>query len=75
MPGRPKISDDAVARIVASQARRFGQGKTYTLTGGVARIRTVVDLIGQRLEGRYLPFPLNPQLTAAVGAALLASPE
>jgi len=66
---------DAVARIVSSQARRFGQGKTYTLTGGVARIQSVVDLIGQRLEGRYQPYPLDPQLTAAVGAALLASPE
>ncbi|MBW2454114.1 MAG: 2-hydroxyglutaryl-CoA dehydratase [Deltaproteobacteria bacterium] len=66
---------DAVARIVSSQARRFGQGKTYTLTGGVARIRSVADLIGQRLDGRYQPFPLDPQLTAAVGAALLASPE
>ncbi len=66
---------DAVARIVSSQARRFGQGKTYTLTGGVARIDGVVELIGQRLDGRYQPFPLDPQLTAAVGAALLASPE
>ena len=66
---------DAVARIVCSQARRFGQGKAYTLTGGVARIHAVVDLIGQRLDGQYQPFPLDPQLTAAVGAALLASPE
>jgi len=66
---------DAVARIVSSQARRFGQGKAYTLTGGVARIQAVVELIGQRLDGEYQPFPLDPQLTAAVGAALLASPE
>jgi predicted CoA-substrate-specific enzyme activase len=66
---------DAVARIVSSQARRFGQGKVYTLTGGVARIQAVVTLIGDRLDGEYRPFPLDPQMTAAVGAALLASPE
>ncbi len=61
---------DAVARIVASQARRFGMGKSYTFTGGVARLSTVVELSRRRLEGEYVPFPLDPQLAAAVGAAL-----
>ncbi|MDI6829716.1 MAG: acyl-CoA dehydratase activase [Actinomycetota bacterium] len=61
---------DAVARIVASQARRFGMGKRYTFTGGVARVGTVVELACRRLEGEYVPFPLDPQLACAVGAAL-----
>ncbi|WP_287153086.1 acyl-CoA dehydratase activase [Candidatus Solincola tengchongensis] len=62
---------DAVARIVTSQARRFGSGNSYTFTGGVARVRTVVDLVRERMEGEYQPFPLDPMLAAAVGAALL----
>jgi predicted CoA-substrate-specific enzyme activase len=66
---------DSVARIVVSQARRFaGDDKiAYSLTGGVARVQSVVDLICQRLEGTYNPFPLDPQLAAAYGAALLAA--
>lgn len=65
----------AVARIVTSQARRLARSRRFTLAGGVARVQTVVDLIRQRLDGDYQPIPLDPQLTAAVGAALLASPE
>jgi predicted CoA-substrate-specific enzyme activase len=66
---------DSVARIVVSQARRFaGDDRIdYCLTGGVARIRSVVEMICQRLEGTYHPFPLDPQLAAAYGAALLAA--
>lgn len=63
---------DAAARIVTSQARRFGMGSRYTFTGGVAKVKTVVDLIQKRLDGEYQPFPLDTQLTAAIGAALLA---
>lgn len=66
---------DAVARIVASQARRFGMGKRYTFTGGVAKIGTVVELARRRLEGEYVPFPLDPQLAAAAGAALSAEED
>lgn len=62
---------DAVARIVTSQARRFGMGASYTFTGGVAKVKTVVDLVRSRLDGEYMPFPLNAHLTAAIGAALL----
>ena len=61
---------DAVARIVSSQARRFGMGNRYTFTGGGARIATVAELARRRLEGEYIPFPVDPQLAAAVGAAL-----
>ncbi len=66
---------DAVARIVTSQARRFGMGNRYTFTGGVAKVKTVVDLVCERMEGEYQPFPLDTRLAAAVGAALLAETE
>jgi activator of 2-hydroxyglutaryl-CoA dehydratase len=63
---------DAVARIVTSQARRFGMGNRYTFTGGVSKIKTVVELIRERMDGEYQPFPLDTHLTAAIGAARLA---
>ncbi len=66
---------DAVARIVTSQARRFGMGNRYTFTGGVAKVKTVVDLIRKRMEGEYQPFPHDTHLAAAIGAALLAEAE
>ena len=66
---------DSVARIVTSQARRFGVGNRYTFTGGVARVKTVVDLIQKRLDGEYQPFPLDTSLVAAIGAALLAEAD
>jgi predicted CoA-substrate-specific enzyme activase len=66
---------DAVARIVASQAMRLGGGGPYTLTGGVARLQAVVGGVRERLQGAFLPLPFNPQLAAAVGAALLAEGE
>ncbi len=63
---------NAVANMVAAQTRKLGLEGIYTLTGGVALLQSVVGLIGERLAGRYEPFPHNPQLAAAMGAALLA---
>lgn len=63
---------EAVASIVAAQARRFASGDEYTLTGGVSRIGPVRDLIIQKLGGTYHEFPFDPALAAAIGAALLA---
>ncbi len=62
---------DSVARMVAAQGRRFRGGSPYTITGGVARFDAVVAPLCRRLEGEYLPFPADPQLAAALGAALL----
>ena len=66
---------DSVARIVTSQARRFGMGKRYTFTGGVAKVKSVVDLVSERMDGEYQPFPQDSHLAAAIGAALLVEPE
>jgi len=65
----------AVAKIVVAQGRRFGMADHYTLTGGVARTDTVTRIVRQRLIGQYHQFPFDPQLTAAIGAALLADSE
>jgi (R)-2-hydroxyacyl-CoA dehydratese activating ATPase len=61
----------SLARIVVAQGRRFRGVTPYTLTGGVARFAAVVDPICERLDGEYRPFPADPRLAAALGAALL----
>lgn len=62
----------SVAKMVSAQGRRFGINGPYTLTGGVARVQTIVAGIRERLAGNYHAFPLDPQLAAALGAALLS---
>lgn len=65
----------SVARMVAAQGRRFGAAEHYTLTGGVAKIQTVARIIQAKLGGTFHPFPEDPQLAAAIGAALLGQSE
>jgi predicted CoA-substrate-specific enzyme activase len=66
---------DAVASIVAAQARKFSDGDRYTLTGGVARIDAVEERIAGKMNGTSYEFPYDPRLAAAIGAALLAGME
>ncbi len=66
---------EAVARIVVSQALRFGTTNNYTVTGGVGRISAVVNVLEKRLQGNYYPFPIDPRLAVAYGASLLGQME
>jgi (R)-2-hydroxyacyl-CoA dehydratese activating ATPase len=66
---------ESVANIVVAQARRFGVTADYTVTGGVARIGSVVRVIKEKLGGNYHKFPGDPGLAAAVGAALIGQFE
>lgn len=66
---------ESMARIVVSQALRFGPVKGFTITGGVARFRSVTGVLQERLNGQYYPFPLDPRLAAAYGAALIGQEE
>ncbi len=61
----------SIGRIVASQGRRARNARRFTLTGGVARFDSVVSVVRERLALEYHAFPGNPQLAAALGAALL----
>jgi predicted CoA-substrate-specific enzyme activase len=65
----------SVARMVTAQGRRFGTAEHYTLTGGVAKIQTVARIIQEKLGGTFHPFPSDPQLAAAIGAALLGQSD
>jgi predicted CoA-substrate-specific enzyme activase len=62
---------ESVAMLVISQALRFGSSENYTLTGGVTRLATVSRIIKERLGRIFYSFPVNPQLAAAYGAALI----
>lgn len=64
---------ESVAMLVVSQALRFGSPENYTLTGGVMRLVTVSEIVKKRLGGTFYSFPVNPQLAAAYGAALIGS--
>ena len=65
----------SIGRIVAAQGRRVRGAQTFTVTGGVARLTAVVDVVCARLALRYCAFPEDPQLAAALGAALLESDD
>jgi len=65
----------SVANMVVAQGRRFSSAEDYTLTGGVTRIGSVVDVINSKLSGNYHAFPHDPGLAAAIGAALLGATE
>lgn len=65
----------AVAKMVSAQGRRFGAAKHFTLLGGVAKINTITGMVRKHLGGEYHPFPFDPQLATAVGAALLGDAD
>ncbi len=65
----------SVARMVLAQGRRFGGADHFTLTGGVAKLQAVARLIRDQLGGTFHPFPHDPQLATAIGAALLGHPD
>ena len=65
----------SVANIVVAQGRKFARANRYTLAGGVARIESVNQIIQSKLNGDYHPFPFDPMLAAAIGAALLGDSE
>ena len=66
---------EAVARIVSAQARRQGKARTFTVTGGVGRLSAVTACVADTLEAEFQPFPGDPGLAAAMGAALIAEDE
>ncbi|NLI69514.1 MAG: hypothetical protein GX364_01425 [Firmicutes bacterium] len=66
---------DAMARIIVSQAMRVGPVDSFTVTGGVARVNSIIRVLEERLKGKYQSFPIDPQLAVAYGAALIGQSE
>jgi len=65
----------SVARMAAAQGRKSNMNGHFTITGGVAKINTVTRVLQEKLGARLCPFPADPQLAAAIGAALLGDPD
>jgi (R)-2-hydroxyacyl-CoA dehydratese activating ATPase len=66
---------ESVAKIMISQALKFGFQDDYTFTGGVAKLDSVTGAAREKIRGKYHPFPFNPQLACAIGAAMSAEDE
>ena len=64
---------DSVARMVVSQALKFGFQDDYTFTGGVAKLESVIGPAREKIRGEFHAFPYDPQLACAIGAALSAA--
>ncbi len=64
----------SVARRTVSMAGRSRMEPRVVFTGGVARNAGVVRALGEELGGEVL-VPADPQLTGALGAAILASAD
>ncbi|HUU01506.1 MAG TPA: acyl-CoA dehydratase activase [Myxococcota bacterium] len=62
----------AVVRRVISMARRVGIRPDFTISGGCAKNRGLMQLLGQRLKMKVARLDFDPQLLGALGAALLA---
>ncbi len=61
----------SIAQRIASLASRLSIGPPAVFTGGVARNQGMVEAVGKAL-GFDLAVPPQPQMTGALGAALLA---
>ncbi|MBN2027708.1 MAG: hypothetical protein JW854_13205 [Actinobacteria bacterium] len=61
---------ESVAKIMISQALKFGFQDDYTLTGGVAKYESVTGPAKGKIRGDYHVFPYDPQLACAIGAAM-----
>lgn len=64
----------SVAKRVCGLAQRAGVEPSVGMTGGVAQNKGVVKAIAKEL-GMEIHVPANPQMTGALGAALLAYEE
>ena len=62
----------AVAKRVYSLVRRVGLNPKVTVTGGCAKNRGLIETLGKILRTDLVPLSIDPQLTGALGAALLA---
>ncbi len=67
-----KAVHNAIARRALGMARRIGILEPLVLTGGVARNKAIIAAIRQASRMSEILVPRNPQVTGALGAALLA---
>jgi activator of 2-hydroxyglutaryl-CoA dehydratase len=65
--------NQAMARRVKMLVGRVGIKKDVGITGGVSKNVGVVKCLEEMLQTDFAPFPEDPQIMGALGAALFAA--
>lgn len=63
---------EAIAARIMAQVYKVGLEEEVTITGGVAKNIGVVTCLENRLGVKIKKLPIDPQITGAVGAAIIA---
>ncbi len=66
---------ESVSKFAGSQVKRIGANGKMVVTGGVSRLACVTNWLGEKLQSEIVSLPINPQLAAAYGAALIGVKE
>jgi activator of 2-hydroxyglutaryl-CoA dehydratase len=64
---------DYVAKRILILVRGLGGKREFAMTGGVAKNVGVVRCLERALGTKFVPFPTDPQIVGALGAALFAA--
>jgi activator of 2-hydroxyglutaryl-CoA dehydratase len=65
--------NQAMSRRVKMLTGRVGVQKDVGITGGVSKNVGVVKMLQEMLDTEFVPFPEDPQIMGALGAALFAA--
>ena len=63
---------EAVAARVLALLKGVGIEEQFVITGGISKNVGVVTKLGEKLDGKKMTLPAEPQIAGAVGAALFA---
>lgn len=63
---------ESVCKRISSLARGLKVEEDVALVGGAAKIPFLQKALEEEMGQRFLPLPIDPRLTGALGAALLA---
>lgn len=63
---------ESFSRRIGNMVKRFGIEKRLAFVGGVAKNKGLRDKLSSHLETPFLPMAVDPQITGALGAAVLA---
>ncbi len=63
---------ESFSRRIGNMVKRLGIDKRLAFVGGVAKNKGLKDKLSSHLEIPFLPMEIDPQITGALGAAVLA---
>lgn len=66
---------NSIARRVGNMAKRVGLKKNITFVGGAAKNIGLQQALEDNLKQRFIPISFDPQMTGALGAAVIAKEQ